>query len=126
MSDAANSTPARYGPDASVPTASLIPGVVVERRTDSAPRGKRGERLEVLVPCCDRSAYLAIGQPEVLKVIMCNPCGLMYEAELVEEVAGQWDDQLSFRADLTVAEFDDVAFARRRPKPSPLARTGGR
>jgi hypothetical protein len=126
MSDPANSTPSRYGPDARVPTASLTPGVVVERRTESAPRGKRGERLEVLVPCCDRSAYLAVGQPEMLKVIMCNPCGLMYETELVEEIAGQWDDQLSFRADLRVAEFDDVAFAWRRPKPSPLARTGGR
>jgi hypothetical protein len=50
----------------------------------------------------------------------------MSVARPVEEIDGQWDDQLSFRADLRVAELDDVAFAWRRPKPSPLARTGGR
>lgn len=126
MPDPVDSAPSVYGPDASVSTAFLTPGVVVQRRTDLAPRGKRGDRLEVLVPCCDRSAYLTVDQPKELKMVVCGPCGLMYEAELVEEIAGQWDDQLSYRADLTVAEFDDVAFARRRPKPSQLARTGGR
>jgi hypothetical protein len=108
-------TPARYGPDDTVPRDQLIPATVVQRHTSPATttRGK----VDLRVPCCGRWARVQPNDSDAFSLLACTSCRLVFEIDLVNQRAGCGDDQPRYLAHLTVLDVASVTVAVRRHTP---------
>ena len=95
-----------YGADEQVDPNRLVPGVLVRRHTEPAPRG-RG--LDVAVPCCARLARLRHVAHQAHAWVGCPFCGLLYTTTLIDELDGGY-------AALLEVSAEQVALARRRSR----------
>ncbi|GAA2798952.1 hypothetical protein [Saccharopolyspora taberi] len=62
----------------------LVPGTRIRRYTDPAPRSQ----LDAEMPCCDRTARLPGDAVQDQHLVMCTPCGQLYEVEVIDELDG--------------------------------------
>ncbi len=73
-----------YGADDEVDRTRLVPGASVRRYTDAGPDGS----LDTAAPCCGRIARLHGNWRRAEHFVLCGPCALAYDVDLIDENDG--------------------------------------